>query len=217
MAASRETSMFKLLIVGATGLVGGEALKLALQDKRVSHVVAISRRPIPSHPKLENHVVDFNALPEDAAWWNVDAAICALGTTKRKTKSSKEYHKIDVEYPVSIAKIVRTKGAKSFAVVSSTGASLHSPSSYLRMKGEVENELSKIGFFSLTIVRPSFISGIRQETRPMENAFSSLFNLIDPIIPKRWRAVSGHRIAQALLESVIEPKAGVVIRESETL
>lgn len=209
--------IFKLLIVGATGLVGAEALKLALEDKRVSRVVAITRRPLASHPKLENHIIDFNALPEDAEWWSVDAAICALGTTKRKTKSTKEYHKIDVEYPVSIAKIVRNKGAKSFGVISSIGASLHSPSSYLRMKGELEKELTKIGFFSLTIVRPSFISGSRQERRPMETAFLSLFTLIEPILPKRWRAVSGRRIAEALLESVIEPKVGVNIRESETL
>ena len=192
--------------MGATGLVGGEALQLALQDKRVSHVVAVSRRPIASHPKLENHVIDFNALPADAAWWNVDAAICALGTTKRKSKSRREYHKIDVEYPVAIAKIVRKKGAKSFAVTSSIGASLHSPSSYLKMKGEVENELTQIGFFSLTIVRPSFISGTRQEKRPMESVFFSLFTLIEPILPKRWQAVSGHRIARPCWNQLSCPK-----------
>src|SRR5258708_2739636 len=113
--------MFKLLVVGATGLVGGEVLKLALEDARVSQVIAITRRPVAVHPKLENHVVDFDALPPDAPWWAVNAAICALGTTTRQTQSKKEYRKIDIDYPVAIARLVHSNGAQSFGHVSSMG------------------------------------------------------------------------------------------------
>ena len=65
----------RLLLAGSTDVVGQEVLRLALADPRISRVIAPTRRPLPPHPKLENPVVDFNALPSDAAWWNVDAVL----------------------------------------------------------------------------------------------------------------------------------------------
>lgn len=209
--------MLKLLIVGATGLVGGKALKLALEDARVSSVVVLSRRPVKPHPKLENYVTDFDALPLDAPFWKVDAALCALGTTRRENSSKSQYYKIDVEYPSVIAAQVKKHGATSFVLVSSLGASLKSPFSYLKMKGEAEAKLEKIGFKSLTIVRPSFIAGEREKPRTMENCLFSIFRVLDPLMPKRLRAVSADKIAKAMLESVVMPKPGVTIKESETL
>jgi len=72
------------LIIGASGQVGQELLQLALQHPDILRVVAPSRRPLPSHAKLENPIVDFDKLPEDAPWWKADFALCALGTTLRQ-------------------------------------------------------------------------------------------------------------------------------------
>ncbi|MFZ3485518.1 hypothetical protein [Sphingomonas sp. 3-13AW] len=69
--------MSTLLIAGATGLVGRHALALALADKRIDHVVALTRRPIAPHPKQRNVVADFAHLPTDAVWWNVNGVISA--------------------------------------------------------------------------------------------------------------------------------------------
>src|SRR3546814_1416100 len=72
----------KILHVGATGLVGQLVLARLLESPGVARVVAPTRRPLAlRHPALENPVVDFDALPADAPWWAVDAAICTLGTT----------------------------------------------------------------------------------------------------------------------------------------
>ena len=76
--------MTRLLLVGATGLVGGHVLDQALADPRVSAVVAPTRRALAPRPGLINPVVDFDRLPQDADWWAVDAVICTLGTTARK-------------------------------------------------------------------------------------------------------------------------------------
>lgn len=209
--------MFRLLIIGATGLVGGKALSLALRDSRVTSVVVISRRPITAHPKLENHVVDFDALPRDAPYWNVDAALCALGTTKREATSKAAYDKVDVDYPRAIAELVKKHGARSFALVSSSGASACSPFSYLSRKAHVETLLTKIGFSSLTIVRPSFIVGEREKPRRGEILVSSIMNTLDPILPKRWRPISAERIAKSMLNSVLNPKPGITIYESDKL
>ena len=74
-------TMTRLLLAGATGLIGSGVLKLLLGDERVTQVVAPTRRPLAPHPKLLNPIADSTPLPLDAAWWAVDGAICALGTT----------------------------------------------------------------------------------------------------------------------------------------
>src|SRR3546814_15221793 len=79
--------MTTLLIAGATGLVGGLALKLALADERVDHVIALTRRPITPHAKQRNVVIDFADLPVQATWWSVDGVVSALGTTRAKPPS----------------------------------------------------------------------------------------------------------------------------------
>ena len=84
---STPTPPLRLLLVGSTGAVGQQVLRLALADARVGRVIAPSRRPLPTHPKLENPVLDFADLPPGAAWWQVDGVVCTLGTTIRAAGS----------------------------------------------------------------------------------------------------------------------------------
>lgn len=63
----------RLLLVGGTGLVGSEVLKLALAESRIETLIVLTRRPLAiAHPKLAAPVVEFEALPMDAAWWKDD-------------------------------------------------------------------------------------------------------------------------------------------------
>ena len=108
--------MTDLLLVGATGLVGQSVLRQALADSRVAKVVAVTRNPLPPHPRLENPLVDFDALPADAPWWQVHAGICTLGTTMRQAGSHIAFRKVDVDYPLAVARLLREHGAQSFAL-----------------------------------------------------------------------------------------------------
>ena len=85
----------KLLLVGATGLVGREVLRLALADVRVSTVVAPVRKALPPHAKLHAPLVDFDRLPPDAPWWQADAVICTLGTTMKVAGTRQVFRRID--------------------------------------------------------------------------------------------------------------------------
>src|SRR5688572_19501919 len=97
--ASRLTGM-KLLLVGATGLVGSHVLRVALMDRRVYRLIAPVRRALLEQPKLFAPVVDFDSLPEDPAWWQADAVICALGTTMRTAGSEQAFRRVDHGYPL---------------------------------------------------------------------------------------------------------------------
>jgi uncharacterized protein YbjT (DUF2867 family) len=209
--------MAVLLLVGATGLVGQSVLRQALADSRVTKLIAITRRPLPPQERLENPLVDFDALPGDAPWWSVDGGICTLGTTMREAGSHQAFRKVDVDYPLTVARLLHEHGATSFAFNSSIGANPKARAFYLRVKGEVEQRLIAGGFRSLTLVRPSGILGPRKPHRAWEARTIRVFHSLGPILPRHYRVVPADKIAKALLEAAITAPPGVHIVESEKL
>lgn len=208
----------KLLLVGGTGLVGGEVLKLALAEPGIETLVVPSRRPLDiSHPKLVAPVVDFEALPADAAWWTVDAAICTLGTTIKTAGSRAAFRKVDHDYPLAVARLARAHGASRLAVVSAKGASSRSPFFYSRVKGELEAGLTALGYPPLTLVRPGLIGGERAEGRIGEDVAKRVLGLLGPVLPRSWRVNPASMIAQALLDAVVDGGAGTTIIGSSEL
>src|SRR5579862_6196226 len=103
--------MTRILLAGATGLVGTAALGLLLADERVTQVIAPTRRPVLPHAKLLNPIATIDDLPREADWWTTDGAICAIGTTRAKTPSDAAYRAIDYGYPLTVADLVRGSGA----------------------------------------------------------------------------------------------------------
>src|SRR5262245_5114824 len=168
--------MTSILIAGATGLVGGLALASALSDDRITQVVAPTRRPLPPHPRLNNPIVDFDSLPLQADWWAVDGAVCALGTTRAAAGSVEAFRKIE-GYIVSVASALRAHGVKRFALTSSKGADPRSPFLYMRTKGEIEEEIIRLGFPSLTIARPGLIGGQRDTFRLAERVTEAVLGV----------------------------------------
>ncbi len=209
--------MIRLMIAGATGLVGRHALTQALADARVVQVVAPTRRALPPHPKLDNPLVDFDALPEQADWWPVDAVVCALGTTIRQAGSQEAFRRVDVDYVLAIARHARSAGARSFALNSSLGADPAARGFYLRCKGEAERGVAALGYPSLTLVRPSIIGGEREQRRPLEHLSMRVLRTIAPLVPKRYRVAEANVIAAALLQAVLAPEPGSTTIESDAL
>jgi uncharacterized protein YbjT (DUF2867 family) len=209
--------MSRVLIAGATGLVGRHALALALADPRVAHVVAPTRRALSVHAKLENPIVDFEALPATAAWWSADAVVCALGTTIRDAGSQAAFRRVDVDYVLAVAAHAREAGARAFALNSSLGADPGARGFYLRCKGEAERAVEALGYPSLTLVRPSIIGGARERRRTMEHLGMLTLRALAPVVPKRYRVVPADRIARCLLEAALDAAPGVRIVESEAI
>ncbi len=206
----------RVLLLGATGAVGQQVLRLLLEDERVAQVIAPTRRPLTPHSKLRNPVTDFSVLSDDASVWRADAVICALGSTIRKAGSEAAFAAVDRDLPIAIAKRARAAGARSFALNSSLGAS-HSGNFYLRTKAQVEDGIRLLEFPRYTIVRPSLIDARRSETRPAERVGLTLANLLAPLIPRRYRPVSAEAIAVTLLRYALDATPGERIIESEAI
>jgi len=210
--------MTHILILGATGQVGGELLKLALADPRVERVTAPTRRPLPPQPRLLNPIIDFGNLPEAEEWWRADIAFCALGTTLRQAGSRAAFYRVDHDAVCDAAQRLRTAGTPVLGLVSSLGADPTSRIFYLRVKGETERDLDTLAFPSLVLIRPSLlIGGPRAEGRPLEAAGLFLGKWVSGLLPRRYHAVRTQRVAQALYEACTDPKAGVQIIDSASI
>ena len=205
----------KLLLIGATGLVGHQVLTQALEDPRVETVIAPSRRPLAvNHRKLVAPIVRFDDLPADADWWKADAAICTLGTTIGKAGSREAFREVDHDYPLAVARLARAHGTPRFAVVSAKGANRNSPVFYSRVKGETEADLTALAFPSLTIVRPGLIGGDRAERRAGEHLALLVLERLGPVLPRAWRINPAARIAKVLLDAALGDRMGTAVIDS---
>lgn len=212
-----DRESLRVLLVGATGVVGGQALRLALAEPRFGSVVAPTRRPLPPHPKLSNPLVDFGALPAEAPWWSVDGVIATLGTTQRIAGSPEAFRAVDHGYTLAVARLARAGGATRFALTSSLGADPASRSYYLRTKGEIERDLEKVGFASLTIARPGLLGGVRSERRVAEDVGKVALGLLGPLLPARWRISRPERVAEVLVEAIVAGRPGCHVIPADEL
>jgi uncharacterized protein YbjT (DUF2867 family) len=152
------------LIVGSSGLVGSELLQILLKGNDYHKVYALVRRPLDlKHPNLNEFICDFDRLEDMQDYFAVEDLYCCLGTTIKKAQTQEAMYKVDVEYPITIARLAKEKGANHFLIISSMNANPNSFLSYPKMKGELEERLKRISFESLSILRPSLLLGDRKE------------------------------------------------------
>ncbi len=208
----------KVLILGATGLVGRNALAQGLAQPAITEVIAPTRKPLPKQDKLMNPVAPkLELLLREVAGWAPDAAICATGTTIKKAGSKEAFHSVDHDLPLSFARLAHQAGTQNFALVSSIGASVDSSFFYARVKGELERDVREIGFRSLTILRPNIIEGDRDEFRFAERPALKFAHVLAPVLPKRFRVNPAPKIAQALVDAVLTAESGCHLRYSDSL
>lgn len=206
-----------VLLVGATGLVGGASLRRLSGDPSIGRVVVLSRRPLPPDlsssmdaTKIEEHVVDFDGLAAHLHLLGVDQVVCALGTTRKRAGSKERFRQVDLEYPLTLARMGIERGAGHFLLVSAIGASASSWFFYNRVKGELEDAIRALPYRSVTIIRPSLLLGDRPERRPAEEIARRLGFLA----PARYSPVHAEAVAAALVEAAREDAPGHRIIES---
>ncbi|UWU56709.1 NAD-dependent dehydratase [Stenotrophomonas maltophilia] len=208
----------RVMLLGATGLVGGQVLPMLLDDPRCRAVVAPTRRPLALRdPKLHAPVLQFDALPDAPAWARVDAIICALGSTIAQAGSREAFHRIDHGYPLAFARLAQAQGAQTYVLNSAAGANPQSSIFYSRVKGELERDLRALGFNSLTLVRPGLIGGERNEVRRGERFALTVLGALGPVLPRAWRINPASEIAKALVEAALAPQPGEHVVASRAL
>jgi uncharacterized protein YbjT (DUF2867 family) len=203
----------RVLLAGATGLVGRELLDRLLVDPGCQQVHLLLRRAapvLPAHPKLQSHLVDFDRLP---ALPPADDVFIALGTTIRQAGSQQAFRRVDFDAVVNTARAARAAGARRLGLVSALGASPGSGVFYNRVKGDTEQAVAGLGYDTVVIAQPSLLLGDRgrlgQQVRPLEAWAMRWSKPVMAMLPRGVRPVAAADVAAALLRAVRDGSPGV--------
>lgn len=208
------------LLFGATGLVGNLLLE-ELVERGIYDVIRIFlRQPTGiSLPGVEEVVTDFSNPESLAGKIKGDDIFICLGTTIKKAGSVANMEKIDRDLPVILASKAFENGVRNIAVVSSIGANPTSGNYYLRIKGEMEEGILKVGLDRVIIARPSMLLGERMEKRTGETVGKVFMKAIKPLLAgklKKFRAIHASDVARAMI-FLIRGEPGIIIAESDEL
>ena len=199
--------MTHVLISGATGLVGGHLLRMMVQEPRIIHITAATRRPLQDIPAKVSNPYDpqlTDALAQVTA--PVDIVFCCLGTTRREAGSKEAFVHADYTLVVDTALTGQRLGASQMLVVSAMGANARSPFFYNRVKGKMEEALIAQQWPRLTIARPSMLLGDRENRRLNESLLAPLFGFL----PGNWKSIDARDVARAMLIDALDPATLVV-------
>lgn len=201
--------MRSALVVGATGLVGSSLVKLLCESEEYAAVNVISRRPLDfTHQKLVVKLREFDQIADQDIEF-AHEVFCCLGTTMKKAGSKQKFEKVDFEYPLTIAAIAKNRGIDHFIVISAMGANEKALAYYSQVKGKLEAELIKMDYPKLSIVRPSLITGERQEFRLGETVGDKVLKVLNPLLVgpmKKLRSIPAKQIALAMKVIALQGK-----------
>jgi len=208
----------RVILAGATGLVGGHLLRTLLADPTVTEIHVLARRKLDiSDKKLTVHTVDFKELPTLP---EADEVYLALGTTIKVAGSRAAFRAVDFTANLNVAQAAHDAGARRIGLVSAAGANARSSVFYSRVKGELEEALEQMDLDALVIARPSLLLGSRaglgQPSRPMERFMTPVSKLLAPVTPGIYKPVEAQAVARSLV-NVLPNAVGTVIVPSNQL
>ena len=207
------------LVFGSSGLVGSHLVRLMNKNSIYKKIKLFVRSTSEiKTSKIEIINTDFNNLSNHKEDINGDDCFFCIGTTKKNTPDKDEYRRIEYDIPVEIAKIAKSNSINSFFYVSSGFADSKSSSAYLKNKGQVEEELIKLNFSILGIMRPSFLVGNRKEKRPGEEVGIFFFKIFSPLLLgplKKMRPIQSEKVAKVMIKVANENLKKTIFESNE--
>jgi len=209
------------LVAGASGLVGRELLQFLLERPVYAEVHLLVRQLLPlTHPKLVQHVVDFDHLDRHRELFGVDDVFCCLGTTIKVAGSQAAFRRVDYEYPLALAQLAQAEGAQQFLLITAMGSDPQSKIFYNRTKGEVEQAIGALALPALHIFRPSLLLGDRQEFRLGERISAVLMKGLGFLFVgglAKYKAIAGRTVAFAMYLAAQQRRTGSHVYESHRI
>lgn len=211
----------KIIITGATGMVGAETLRQAIADDSITEVTAIVRKPLTlQHSKvktiLHQNFNDYSGLSE--VFKNNDAFVWALGISQSQV-SKAEYEVITFDYTMAAAKAMNAANPDLiFLFVSGEGADVTEKSRtiFARIKGKAENALMAMKIKNLCIVRPGGIQPITPNPNMpfVYKLFLPLFPVMKLIYPSM--VITSVQLGKVILK-IIKQKGNTILFRNKDL
>lgn len=220
---SEGRSPARIALVGATGLVGRKVIELSSAGDE-ARIVGIARREatLPPGARMEMFVAETDKWGEVFEAVRPRALICALGTTMKKAGGDEAaFRAVDFDLVLSTAQAAHRAGVPNMVLVSAAGADARSKSFYMRVKGEAEEAVSRVGFKRLDILAPGLLRGERvDDLRLAERAAIVAAPLIDPLLSGKWerfRSIEAAVVAEAALGLALRRAGGRFTHDNEAM
>ena len=220
---SKPAEPVRVALFGGSGLIGSQLIALCVgrEDVRLA-AVARAELALPAGARMEVFVA------EPAKWGEViealrpTAVICALGTTWKKAgKDEAAFRAVDRDLVLAVARAAKAHGVERFVSVSSVGADPHTKSFYLKVKGETDRDLAKLGFGRLDVLRPGLLRGQRGGDRRLGERLAVLASpLVNPLLGGKWRkyrAIPAATVARAALQCALRPARGRFVHDNDAI
>ena len=180
-------------------------------SSRGGPTLALGRRAGPPRSGLVWRIADLASLAGRDIPPGTDAAFCCLGTTIKVAGSQEAFRRVDYDFVMAFARACREAGVEQLHVVSSAGANAASRFFYPRVKGELERDLQTLGFRSLTLYRPSLMTGQRTEHRMGEKATFLVGRALTPLLSRDLRPIAASTVARAMVRTALAPSPGTTL------
>ena len=204
----------KMLVVGSTGLVGKTLITDFLQEHEV---IAISRRPFKFPNNVKQELIDFNKdfslKPADHFFICLGYPLELLDLIYMRDKIKPKFEEVDFGLVIKLAKMALDIGIKDISVISSVMADKNSLNHYLKIKGEMEEEIKKLSFNKINIFRPSHLLGERENKIGLDvQIFEKVTNIFGQVLPsqlKDFKNVEARTLAKNMVTEAFSNKTGV--------
>lgn len=223
MSDGRSAGPVRIGLVGATGMIGRKVIQVASAGDDV-RIVGIARReaPLPPGARMEMFVAEPEKWGEVLEAVRPRALICALGTTWKKAgRDEAAFRAVDHDLVLATAKAAHRAGVPNMVLVSAAGADARSKSFYMRVKGETEEAVSRVGFKRLDILHPGLLRGTREgDLRFAERLALIAAPLVDPLLSGAWqrfRSIDAALVAEAALGLALRRAASRVTHDNEAM
>ncbi len=207
------------IVVGASGLVGGQLVQQLSAHASFERVLSLGRRKLGlGGNKIEEHLVDFREPASLAAAMAGDVLFSSLGTTLKKAGSKDAQWEVDHTFQLRAAEAAIAKGVKRYVLVSASTADAGSMLFYNRMKGELDDAVQRLGFQACHIMRPGILAGNRSESRPGEAFGIAAMQLLGKVPGlRKHRPIPAADVARAMIAVALDPREGAFVHGPEQL
>ena len=204
----------KILVAGSTGLVGKTLITDFLQEHEV---IAISRRPFKFPNNVKQDLIDFNKdfslKPADHFFICLGYPLELIDLIYMRDKIKPKFEEVDFGLVTKLAKMALDVGIKDISVISSVMADKNSLNHYLKIKGEMEEEIKKLSFNKINIFRPSHLLGERENKIGLDvQIFEKVTNIFGQVLPsqlKDFKNVEARTLAKNMVTEAFNNKTGV--------
>ena len=204
----------KILVAGSPGLVGKTLITDFLQEHEV---IAISRRPFKFPNNVKQELIDFNKdfslKPADHFFICLGYPLELLDLIYMRDKIKPKFEEVDFGLVIKLAKMALDTGIKDISVISSVMADKNSLNHYLKIKGEMEEEIKKLSFNKINIFRPSHLLGERENKIGLDvQIFEKVTNIFGQVLPsqlKDFKNVEARTLAKNMVTEAFNNKTGV--------